>query len=366
VRCNLSSLTYYFGRILLNGCWLCVSFIFGLVTTQAHTVAFRQYRTSVTPEVGETLQDRCNYQLLLPMAEHPVRSVFVIFERGWQVGNLYYDPAIVDFAADHQAALLLAQHRRSKEREDMDVVPEHGIGRALFTALKQFASTSQHAELAHSALTFFSFSGGGSLVARMAGFSPDRTLAVIAYAPGQYEPLGMDTINLPKKASDVPHLIITNGADNVNGTARPYLYFQKYRNEGAPLTFVIQNRTPHCCVNNITALMLVWLDAVMRERLPKSTDLPLRTINQKQAWIGWQTVEDSGVKDHWHTKSWNVSSAEAEPWTEKRPLELNHRFFCRTHATRAFLRSGSYCRHGCLPNCLRLLGWTSSAQGNTL
>jgi len=203
---------------------------------EAHNVAFRQYRTTVTPEAGETLQDRCYYQFLLPVADHSVRSVFVIFERGWQLGNLYYDPTIVDFAADHEMGLLLAQHCRSKESEDMDVVPEHGIGRALFTALKQFAMTSHHPELAQSALTFFSFSGGGSLVARMAGFAPDWTLAVVASSPRQYEPLGMDTIDLPKEALDVPQLIIANGAGSVNGTARPYFYFQKITNvSGAPI-----------------------------------------------------------------------------------------------------------------------------------
>ena len=60
-------------------------------------VTFRQYRTTVAPEPGETLQDRCYYQLLLPVADRPVRSTLVIFERGWQLGNLYYDPVFVDF-----------------------------------------------------------------------------------------------------------------------------------------------------------------------------------------------------------------------------------------------------------------------------
>src|SRR5690242_9007958 len=104
--------------------------------------------------------------------------------------------------------LLLGQHCRPKECEDMDVDRSTGSGRALFTALKQFASASHHPELAQSAFAFFSFSGGGSLVARMAGFAPDRTLAIVASAPGQYEPLGMDTIELPKEALDVPQLII--------------------------------------------------------------------------------------------------------------------------------------------------------------
>src|SRR5262249_39132261 len=176
---------------------------------------------------------------------------------------------------------------------------------------------AHHPELAQSALVFLSFSGGGSLVARMAGFAPDRTLAVIAYAPGQYEPLGMDTIDLPKEALIVPQLIIANGADNINGTARPYFYFQKYRTAGAPLTFAIQNRTPHCCVANVVPLMLSWLDAVIPDRQPSSNGTRLRMINQKQEWVGRLKVEDSGVKDTWKMKSWNVSSVVAEPASEE-------------------------------------------------
>jgi hypothetical protein len=146
---------------------------FQCLPSTATSVRFKQYRTLVTPQAGETLQDRCAYQLLLPHSESRVNGVFVIFERGWQLGNLYYDPVIVDFAAVHQMGLLLAEHCRCKERGDMDVVPEHGIGPALFRALQQFASASNHPELAHAPLAYLSFSGGGSLVARMAGYAPD-------------------------------------------------------------------------------------------------------------------------------------------------------------------------------------------------
>jgi hypothetical protein len=97
----------------------------------------------------------------------------------------------------------------------------------------------------------------------------------------------MDTIDLPKTALAVPQLIIANGADNVNGTARPYIYFQKYRRQGAPLTFVIQNRTPHCCVSNLIDLMLVWLDAVIRQRqFTSSESRCARSIRIKTGLVG--------------------------------------------------------------------------------
>jgi hypothetical protein len=148
----------------VNGAW-----------SGASTVPFRQYRTSVTPEAGETLQGPCFYQFLLPVTRRSVRAMFVIFDRGWQFGNLYRDPLVVDFAANHQLGLLLAQHCRSKQCEDMNIVPEHGIERALLTELKQLAADSHHTELGRCPLIFFSFSGGGSLVARMAAYTPART-----------------------------------------------------------------------------------------------------------------------------------------------------------------------------------------------
>src|SRR5436305_11514712 len=81
-----------------------------------------QYRTYVVPRPNETIQGNCEYELTIPDASHPVSAVLVVFERGWQFGNLYFDPAVSAFAARHHMATMLAHHCRSKEREDMDVV----------------------------------------------------------------------------------------------------------------------------------------------------------------------------------------------------------------------------------------------------
>jgi hypothetical protein len=116
-----------------------------------------QYRTLVVPKPDETLQGNCIYQMSLPHAESPIRGVFVIFDRGWQVGNLYFDPAVSRFAERHKLGLLLAQHCPAKGNEDMDVVPDHGIGRALLTALDQLGKASHHPELSRCPLIYFGF-----------------------------------------------------------------------------------------------------------------------------------------------------------------------------------------------------------------
>jgi hypothetical protein len=60
--------------------------------------------------------------------------------------------------------------------------PAKGIGRALFAALTQLAQSSHHPELASCKLILLGFSGTGSLAGRLAGYAPDRILAVIAAA----------------------------------------------------------------------------------------------------------------------------------------------------------------------------------------
>jgi len=66
-----------------------------------------------------------------------------------------------------------------------------------------------------------SFSGGGSLVARLAGYAPDRVIAAIPADPSQFDPLGMDTVNLSQTALAIPQLILTGSAAPVSGTKRP-------------------------------------------------------------------------------------------------------------------------------------------------
>jgi len=277
-----------------------------------------QYRTYVVPKPNETIQNNCEYELTIPDTNHPVSAVLVVFERGWQFGNLYFDPDLTAFAARRHMALMLAHHCRSKEREDMDVVPEHGIGRALLTALDRLADSAHHPELEWSKLVLFGFSGAGSLVARMTAYVPERIVAVVEYAPSQYDTLGMDTIELPDEALFVPQLIIANGADNISGTQRPYEYFQRYRKRNAPLTFVVQNRVPHCCVANTTPLVLLWLTDVIRQRAPAATQKSLTRIEEKNGLEGFIQTQPSDVRDTWRERTWNVSQARIE-YHGKRP-----------------------------------------------
>lgn len=258
----------------------------------------QEKQTIVNPLPDEEILQPCHYQMVLPETTSPIRAAWVIFDRGQDYLQWFRDRRVRAFASEHHLALMLAMHCRSKEREDMIVLPEKGVGRALFSALSQFAESEGRPELETVGIIAMGWSGAASLVGRLAGYRPERYVAGIAYAPGQYEPLGMDTIELSNQSMSSPQLIIANGGDNINGTERPYEYFKKYYERGAPWTFVVQNRTPHCCLQNAQTLILEWLRAILLAR--DSNRLGMGEH-------GYITVELGKVVDQWKRPVFNAA-----------------------------------------------------------
>lgn len=281
-----------------------------------------RYETVVMPFPDEDIASGCHYTLTIPTPNHRIRAVWVIFDRAHDVHDLYSDPAVEAFAKHLHLALLLHAHCPGKvpeDHEDMNMDPSKGLGRALFTALEQFARTTGHAELSASDLIFLGFSGAGPLCARLVGAAPNRAIAAILSAPGHYEPLGIDTVDLNPQALSVPELIIAGGADNVSGTTRPYLYFRKYRDMGAPWAFIVQNKSPHCCTANAKSLMLRWLEVVITERGASSSRKALRNVDQHNGWIAYLKTLETDTRDSFGLRTFEVVDARIEKSTDTVP-----------------------------------------------
>lgn len=292
--------------------WLKVA-TFALSCLYAVAQTPQEKQTIVNPLPDEEILQPCHYQMVLPETTSPIQAAWVIFDRGQDYLQWFHDRRIRAFASEHHLALVLAMHCRSKEREDMIVLPEKGVGRALFSALDQFADAEGRPELKTVGIIAMGWSGAGSLVGRLAGYRPERYIGGIAYAPGQYEPLGMDTIELSDQAIRKPQLIIANGGDNINGTERPYGYFKKYYERGAPWTFVVQNRTPHCCLQNAQTLILEWLDAIF---------LAGKSGHLGMGEHGYITAELTKVVDEWKRPVFNAASSRISPKRKAKSGEL--------------------------------------------
>jgi dienelactone hydrolase len=284
-----------------------------LVTSLARAQSFE---TTVTPLAGETFAGPCRYELTLPAGKRTVRAVWVTFDRGLDIMKFYSDPEVVAFSRRHDLALMMPHQCPGKNvpggPEEMDMNPSHGVGRALFTALDQFARQSGHAELSSAKLILLGFSGTGALFAHFVGYAPDRIVASILGDPGHYDPVGVDRVRLPDVALSVPELIMTGGADKVSGTQRPYDYFRSYRDRGAPWAFLVQNKTPHCCIINAKSLVLSWLDEIIKLRQP-SAAAALQKIDEHRGWEGYIRACQSKVHDDWGAPTWNVCAASIQP-----------------------------------------------------
>lgn len=270
------------------------------------------YSTTVMPRADDNIMSPCQYELTLPQTNVAMRGVWVMFDRGREVVDFYNDQEVFRFAEKERLALLLARHCSSKDREDMDVQPEHGVGRALFRALDQLGQASKHGELQTGKVIVLGFSGAGSLAARLPGFAPDRVLASIDYAPGQYEPLGMDTIQLSPAAASIPQLIVVNSDDPVNGTKRPLDYFQKYFEKGAPWIFAIQNGVPHHGgLANIRPLVFAWIEGIL-EATPEATGVTALVAGQRGGWWLYLRTAPTKTRDEWKNSVLEAVDAKIE------------------------------------------------------
>jgi hypothetical protein len=106
-------------------------------------------------------------------------------------------------------------------------------------------------------------------------------------------------------------LIIAGSADKVSGSTRPYRYFRKHRDRGAPWAFVVQNGSPHCCTANARDLILSWLEAVLKQRHPRESSAA-REIDQQVGWLAFFKTHETETTDSFGLKTFEVTAAAIE------------------------------------------------------
>lgn len=274
------------------------------------------YELELEPLASEDIAGACHYSLDLSQTHGAVPFVWVIFDRGRDIHELASDADVLGFAHRFNVALLLQGHCPGKldsDKGDMNMNPMQGLGPALMRALERFGQQTEHPELSRAKLIFLGFSGAGPLSARLVQAFSSRTIGVILSAPGHFDPQGIDTVNLDHGAQQVPELIVANGADDRSGTQRPYDYFVRYRREGAPWTFAVQNRSTHCCTANAKLLILGWLSAVISERVAAQPERAMRSADQQHAWLGSFVAVPTNIKDSSGLTTFNSQDVEVAP-----------------------------------------------------
>ena len=282
-----------------------------------------EFHAAVEPLPGENLAGPCSFELLILSPTKHVRAVWITYDRGFDISRYYSDAEVRAFAQKQAIALMFAHQCPAKipptgEQGEMDMDMSRGVARSIFAALNDFARQSNHPEISGAKLIVLGFSGIGAMFGHFVRYAPDRVVAAILANPGQTEPYGMKEMNLGATARAVPQFIITGGIDDRGGTQRPWDYFSRHWSRGAPWMFLVQNGLPHCCVINAKALILEWLEEIVRLR-EAASNTPLRPINVTKGWNGFIRPCENGKRDTWGGSDWNVCDASIQPTGLARP-----------------------------------------------
>jgi dienelactone hydrolase len=249
-----------------------------------------------------------------PTTPEPTESAaLVIYERG-DSATLFNDPQVQTMAASLHMVTVFAHQCNSKTTGDIQGDATKGQGRMLFAALTQYATDSHHPEIANLKLVLSGFSAAGTLTTTMAAAYPDRVLAFIPHAAGDYY-LDLDGVAVPPATAKIPALVLANAYDPDSGDQRSLRYFKRGWSQGAPWAFGVQNHTAHCCAASIRDLMIPWVTALVQPLVPATTGASAAL--QAAGPVNWaaQAASEGPTVRFWcYTDGFYDSYGEANCW----------------------------------------------------
>ncbi len=289
-------------------------------------------QTTVAPLPGEDLSKPCVYSLRLAgvtgtgtSAPNPVdapfitqKAVLVIYERG-DSSTLFNDPKVVQMASQLQLAEVFANECDAASFPDFQPDATKGPGRALFQALTQFATITDHPELAQANVILSGFSAAGYLSVTMANAYPTRVLGAIPHAPASAY-FDLDNVQVSQAAAQIPMLILAGATDIAAGTQRPYNLFLRGWNQGAPWGFGVENLN-HCCTDSVNTVMIPWVTALMSNNVQPSASgaLKLRPLDATVSPSVRYTCTPDGLFDAIGWQDCGITEASILPSTSGGP-----------------------------------------------
>lgn len=221
--------------------------------------------------------------LLVPATVRRVRALIVVTK--WGLGEDFYnDRDVLPLLQATESALLLARFSDMSAKRFRNVFAADGAD-GLVSLLERLAQETGHSELKDVPLLVWGHSaGGGGFIAESL---PQRTIGLVLYHTGVvFKPGGNADL---KVRSQIPALFVAGGKDPV---APPNLMHDTMvkmgRAVGAPWTFAVEPDAPHGSEEHrkrANALMLPWIAAVLRMRLPQE-GVALLPVTDGSAWMG--------------------------------------------------------------------------------
>jgi hypothetical protein len=198
---------------------------------------------------------------------------------------------------------LLGPSYQQEDKQDCSLWcdPRKGSEKTFLKSLTEAAAKSGHPELATIPWCLWGHSGGGTWASIMQVLHPERIVAVWLRSGTAFNQLEKGEPLKPELAAQV-YAIPTmcnpgakeNGDKRFNGAWTGTLaMFKGYRARGALIGFAPDPRTSHECGDS-RYLAIPFFDACLAMRLPEGTEVKLRPVDPKAAWLA-EPLSDSAA-----------------------------------------------------------------------
>jgi pimeloyl-ACP methyl ester carboxylesterase len=279
-----------------------------------------------------------NYTLWIPEGVKTLRGV-IVHQHGCGEGSCKsgltgaYDLHWQALARQHDCALLSPAYEQPEKADcQMWCDPRNGSDAAFQKGLADLARQSEHPELARVPWALWGHSGGGHWAGGMVMLHPERVAAawlrsgvpVLKAEPGR---TGIKTHTLPDTALQVPMMCNLGTKEGVTVKNERFsgvwpaneLFFNEVRGKGGLVGVSVDPLTSHECGNQ-RYLAILWLDACLRERLPKKVGNSLNTMPAAQAWLapllGSEAVPAAKFKGDPKQANWLPNETIAKAWIQ--------------------------------------------------
>jgi hypothetical protein len=245
-----------------------------------------------------------------------VRAVIIVSSNG--AGNTFFgDAQLRKLLETTESGLLLARFTNVGPnsiigQQTQGTVDESGI-EGLLTLMQRLSQESSHRELRDAPLLFWGDSALGQLGITFAMIHPQRTIAFVRYH-------AVPTGHLDIKAlSQIPALFVAGEKDTTDANVENSEdLWKRGRSSGAPWTLAVEPNATHAEeLKKADNLVIPWITAVLRQRLP-SSGTTLRPITDSSAWLGnnktGQVTPYSSFPESKPEATWLPDEASAQGW----------------------------------------------------
>ncbi len=280
----------------------------------------RLFTLDVQPAPDERYQS-VEFFCWVPDTEKPINAVIIHQHGCTNASPEKHPPVTFDshwqaLARKHNCALLSPQYFVSGSCAEWND-PDSGSERALFTALKDFARRSDHAEIIDAPWVLWGHSGGSSWSSQMIVRHPDRVLAA-AYRGGSHKQFGDPEFRarfIPV-ALDIPLLFVWGKRETVS-TSRHFVSwgpmntaFRELRSRGGKAARMVDPDSEHGC-DNSRLVTIPFLDSVLTAKL---ADNPLPGVYLNIETLEAQDDNDASGNDP--ATAWLPNPEVAGLWQE--------------------------------------------------